>query len=173
MSISSVDCPREPGESAGGEMRRLFLHAGHLWVSREPAEITTILGSCVAICLWDRVSGVGGMNHYMLPHDVGTEYASPRYARYATRALLEQLGQAGANLYRLRAKVYGGACTLGNAMQSERDLGRQNARVARELLLAEHIPVVDEQTGGNQGLKVIFETATGHAAVMKVQRVIG
>jgi len=71
-------------ETASGGLRRIFLHAGQISVATEPTEITTILGSCVAICLWDPGSGVGGMNHYMLPNDIGSNYVTARYASFAT-----------------------------------------------------------------------------------------
>ena len=152
--------------------RRVFLHAGQVVVPREPTEITTILGSCVAICMWDPVAAVGGMNHYMLPADIGIEVATPRYATYATNALIEQLQAAGAALERLRARVYGGACILTAASLPAHDLGSQNVRAARELLSARHIPVIEERTGGVHGRKVIYQTSTGDATVVQVNRVI-
>lgn len=154
------------------EGRRLFLHAGHIVVAREPTEITTILGSCVAMCLWDPVAGVGGMNHYMLPHDVGANYATPRHAKYATHSLIVQLVQAGAAPHRLRAKVYGGACILTSGFESKNDLGAANVRVARELLAAERIPIEHEETGGMHGRKLFYQSATGVTTVAKVSRVI-
>lgn len=159
------------GDPATDGARRVFLHAGHLWVAREATEITTILGSCVAICLWDEIAGVGGMNHYMLPYDIGNQHASPRYARHATNMLLQALHTAGAEVGRLRARIYGGACILGTPGGGH-DLGMENVLVARERLRAEKIPVVEDHTGGNHGRKIIYDTGTGNATVMKVSRVI-
>lgn len=171
LQTSGVVVRREE-PSAAAAVPRVFLHAGQVLVPREPAEITTILGSCVAIGLWDAVASVGGMNHYMLPRDVGDAYATPRYATYATNLLFEQLQAAGAEPRRLRARIFGGACILNSASTLHHDLGSQNVRAARELLAARRIPVVEEQTGGMHGRKVIFQTSTGDATVLQVNRVI-
>jgi chemotaxis protein CheD len=160
----------EPSPDDG--VRRVFLHAGHLWVAREATEITTILGSCVAICMSDPVAGVGGMNHYMLPHDIGSHSASPRYARHATEMLLVRLHELGADPTRLQARIYGGACMLGLTAHAGNDLGTQNVRVAREYLHFYKVAIVAENTGGAEGRRVVYDTATGRAVVTKVHRVI-
>ena len=160
-------------EPSGAPGRRVFLHAGQVLVKREPTEITTILGSCVAICMWDAVAAVGGMNHFMLPADIGAAFATPRYATYATNLLIDQLHAAGAELGRLRARIFGGACILAAASAAAaHDLGSQNVRVARELLAARAIPIVEEHTGGVHGRKVVYHTATGEATFLQVNRVI-
>ena len=160
-------------ETASGGLRRIFLHAGQISVATEPTEITTILGSCVAICIWDPGSGVGGMNHYMLPSDIGSNYATPRYASFATSALLAQLAVAGADVRRLRAKVYGGAHILSSGHSNGgRDLGALNVRVAYDRLLGEGIRVVGGETGGVHGRKLVYQSATGDTVVMRVNRVI-
>lgn len=160
------------GDPRANGARRVFVHAGQVCVAREATEMTTILGSCVAICIWDDVSGIGGMNHFMLPQDIGTHHATPRYARHATVLLLDELRFAGAEASRLRAKVYGGACILGGAVATGRDLGALNAQVARELLHDARIPIVAEETGGDLGRKLLYHTATGETSVTKVHRVI-
>jgi chemotaxis protein CheD len=160
-------------ESPNGDVRRVFLHAGQVTVATEPAEITTILGSCVAICMWDRDSGIGGMNHYMLPHDIGSNYATPRYAAFATNKLLTQLIEAGADMRRLQAKVFGGACILAGAVRNGgRDLGALNVRVAYERLEAAGIRVVGGETGGMHGRKLVYLSATGDTVVTRVSRVV-
>jgi chemotaxis protein CheD len=141
-------------------------------VAREATEITTILGSCVAICIWDPEAGIGGMNHYMLPYDIGANIATPRYASYATTMLLDQLQAAGADRRRLKAKIFGGSCILGVRSEIDHDLGAQNVRVARERLQTERIEIVEEQTGGPHGRKVVCQSATGETTVIKVSRVI-
>lgn len=159
-------------ESPPGETRRIFLHAGQIAVSAEPVEIATILGSCVAICLWDPGSGVGGMNHYMLPNDIGSNYVTARYASFATSELLAQLAAAGAQARRLRAKVFGGARILSGGRAEGGDLGAMNVRVAYELLHGQGIPVVGGETGGVHGRKLSLQSASGETVVMRVSRVV-
>src|SRR5579872_1849731 len=130
---SSVDAPaRLP--SAGpvlGERQRAYLLPGQLHVSADPCQIRTILGSCVAICLWDSCRRVGGMNHFLLPASREGQPASHRYADVATRTLLEKLKSLGCRQVNLRAKIFGGATMFQN--RSGLSLGTQNAIAALEL----------------------------------------
>src|SRR5579859_1268958 len=89
--------------------RAVYLHAGQLVVATEPTQITTVLGSCVAICLWDPALRIGGMNHYMLPINPAASEGTARFADSATCALVEGLMAAGASSGRLEAKIFGGA----------------------------------------------------------------
>src|SRR6266550_3731531 len=127
-------------------------------------DITTILGSCVAICLWDAASGIGGMNHYMLSSDRG----ALRYGKHATEELLLALSRFGAEHGRLQAKVFGGACILSSFQQAGSDLGQKNVDLARALLLAERIPIAGEDVGGARGRKLIFSTDSGEALVKRL-----
>src|SRR5262249_526475 len=88
----------------------VYLHAGHLYASAEASQITTIVGSCVAVCVWDPVTHSGGMNHFMLPHDVGEKCGSPRYANYAITSLIQKVVGYGAAFANIQAKLFGGAC---------------------------------------------------------------
>lgn len=150
------------------EAAPMYLYAGQLYVSATPTRITTILGSCLAMGVWDPVTGVGGMNHYMLPQDVGMNCGTPRYARTAIAQLFEQLDAAGANFRRLQAKLFGGACVMASFQSAGMDLGSRNAEVARDYLHKARIPIVVEDLGGTRGRKVIFRTDTGMALVRKV-----
>src|SRR6266852_2866912 len=106
--------------------RLLYLSAGHLYAASEPSHVTTILGSCVAVCLWDPRTRAGGLNHFMLPQDVGVNCGTPRYAAFAIRTLIEEMVALGAPPSRLQAKLFGGACVLASFAASGRDLGAKN-----------------------------------------------
>lgn len=138
-----------------------YLHPGHVFVSVDPATVLTILGSCAAVCLWDIRRGAGGMNHFLLPHRVGGDLASPRYGNVAVVRLVQGLLDLGSNPEDLRAKLFGGAAVLPRARERRRSLGAQNAAVARELLEERKIPVVAEDVGGTRGRRVIFSTSDG------------
>src|SRR5579864_4447187 len=88
-----------------GERQRAYLLPGQLHASAEPCQIKTILGSCVAICLWDKWRGAGGMNHFLLPSSREGQPASLRYADEATRVLLELLDALGCRPPSLCAKI--------------------------------------------------------------------
>ena len=140
----------------------VYLFPGQIFVSAKPARITTILGSCIAVCLYDRSRRIGGMNHFMLPqHAAGSGVSSPRFGDVAMAELFEKLAAAGARVPFLQARIYGGSCMFGPA--SAGHLGQQNERLAREALAARGIAVVDSDTGGARGRKLIFHTDEGTA----------
>ena len=144
-------------------VRTLYLHPGRVLVSAEPVLLTTILGSCVAMCLWDDVAGLGGVNHFLLA-EASEAGGSPRYARPAFVELRDQLVALGASPWRLRAKLFGGA-SLNPGASGASAIGLRNVEAARRLLEQAPIPVLAEDVGGCHGRKLIFETHTGHAWV--------
>lgn len=148
---------------ADGRTRRsVYLHAGQMLVSAGPSSVVTVLGSCVAVCLFDLQSGVGGMNHFLLPHATVREQ-SPRFGGFATARLLEQVLELGANRGRLQAKIFGGSCII--AAFKARNLGTENVEVAVKALQEASVPVVERDVGGQHGRKVVFHTDTGAAWV--------
>lgn len=146
--------------------RGLYLHPGHLVVADNSAAVTTILGSCVSLCLHDVRRGVGGINHFLLPG--GGADASPaqaaRYGDVACARLLESLVHGGSRAGDLSAKVFGGARVL-SAFGGEDHLGMRNAAVALAFLDAHGIPLGSCDVGGIRGRKLIFHTDTGDAFV--------
>ncbi len=145
----------------------VYLNPGQIVATAEPTRITTILGSCVGICLWDSRRKVGGMNHYLLPTGANGEN-SLRFGRVAIPCLIERVLALGCKVDDLRAKVVGGACVL-DALQNEgKHLGDQNVELAMELLNRAGIPVVGTHAGGQRGRKVIFQTFDGVALVKRL-----
>lgn len=160
------------GESAPPPAPKInFLHAGQVCVSAEPQTITFILGSCVAVCLWDPTSNVGGATHFLLPESDGRCPSSPRYGNVAIAVLLHKLVDAGARLDRLRAKVFGGGCLLNLACHDGKrttSLGSRNVEVATEILRKNHIPVELIDVGGVRGKRIAFQTGTGDTSVKEL-----
>jgi chemotaxis protein CheD len=143
-----------------------FLQPGHLIVSAEPLTVTTILGSCVAVCLWDEQRRVGGINHFMLPIS-GGKTASPRFGDVAMRKLLDDLRAIGARLPFLQARVFGGACMF-TPMQSASHLGNKNVELALDFLSRTGVKVIEADTGGVRGRKLIFRTDEGTACLKSI-----
>jgi chemotaxis protein CheD len=141
----------------------VYLHPGQFHVSSEPTAVTTILGSCVAVCLCDPVLRVGGINHYLLPHWAGGVAASLRYGNVAVQCLIESLYTLGCVKERLVAKLFGGACVIASFEEGENHLGIKNVEVARRLLGEAGIRIVGEEVGGRHGRKLIFQTDDGVA----------
>lgn len=145
-----------------------YLHPGHVAVASRATAVTTILGSCVAVCLWDPAGRLGGINHFLLPSVAeGSDVSSPRFGNVAVGQLVERVLALGARRRELQAKVFGGACVIDafRARPADDHLGLKNVEVAQTLLRHEGIPVVAEDVGGRRGRKVIFHTDSGVALV--------
>jgi chemotaxis protein CheD len=144
--ITSLEGPPARSES---DLPAVYLHPGQLHVAETPAAVTTILGSCIAICLWDSARRIGGISHFLLPHAAGRAQASPRFGNVAIDALLRKLREMGSPPCALQAKIFGGASVLGHAPSGgSGPVGGKNTEVARERLAAARVPVVAEDVGG-------------------------
>jgi chemotaxis protein CheD len=148
-----------------GTLQQAYLHAGHMVISREPCRVTTVLGSCVAVGLWDPTSGVGGVNHFLLPQ--GNDPESPRFGNVAVRTLIREVVAAGGRRRMLQAKLFGGACVLRafKGAAGGTHLGQKNVEIARQILIDEGIPVTAQDVEGDRGRKLIFQTHDGAAWV--------
>lgn len=129
-------------------------------MSQKPLLLNTVLGSCVSVCLWDKETQSGGMNHYMLPFWNGSGLASPKYGNIAMDQLIQKMIHIRSNRQEMIAKVFGGARMLQG--QSEYfDIGRRNIELAMQILQEANIRVVAKSTGGEKGRKIFFNTGTG------------
>ena len=142
------------------EYLKHFLYPAALFVNSKPYEVSTILGSCVAVCLWDPYTQIGGINHYMLPLWNGQGLASPKYGNIAIQKLLEKLLALGCKKHNLRAKVFGGAEVIDTNV-TQFHIGQRNIVIAFDMLAEEKIPVLSSSVGGKHGRKIIFFTNTG------------
>lgn len=147
---------------------RLFLPPGELFVSDKPCTISTILGSCVAVCLWDQTLPAGGIAHFLLPEGPqGPEESdtSTRYGDIAISQLIERMFMLGSLEANLRAKIFGGASLLLGVRPHADGIGERNIVMARQALSAMGIPIVAEDLGGTRGRKLIYHLDTGTAWV--------
>jgi chemotaxis protein CheD len=144
------------------ELKQVYLHPGELYVSREPAKVMIILGSCVAVCLYNPRLSIGGATHFLLPTLEGEGKPSPRYGDVAISRLLQELRLAGSKDKDLQAELYGGACVLQAFSSSAGEhIGDKNIRLALETLSRESIPIMRRDTGGAKGRKITMRTETG------------
>lgn len=135
-----------------------FLYPSTLFVSREPFNVQTILGSCIAVCLFDPILKCGGMNHYMVPLWNGDGLESPRYGNIAIDMLVEKMIQLGTQNRNMIAKVFGGGSVIG---ETTINIGERNIHVAETVLAKLKVRIVATNVGGVQGRKIIFNTSTG------------
>lgn len=138
------------------------LNIGQLIVSKEPIVISTVLGSCVSVCLHSPHKKAGGMIHYAMPKYPGSASDEPlRYGNLAIPELirkLEELTSESATCF--VAKVIGGANGIGS-IETQKNIGETNIQIAKELLIKHEIKIIGEHVGGSVGRKALFHVATG------------
>ncbi|HYO60129.1 chemotaxis protein CheD [Archangium sp.] len=142
----------------------LFVHPGQVVASATSCQYTTILGTCVSVCLFDPVAAVGGLNHFLLPYGAGASFTGTRYGNLATEHLLREVLALGALRERLQAKVFGGM-TSSQHKDPSRDLGASNVAFALQWLEEKGIPILARDTGGQHGRKLHFHSQNGSAWV--------
>lgn len=146
--------------SEGTPVKTHYLYPGEIFAHREPHTVTTVLGSCVSVCLWDPVARLGGINHFLLPLWNGDGLPTPKYGNIAIPRLLEKLVGLGASERKLQAKVFGGAA-MWNLTDGLLAVGARNVELAENVLRELGIPVVGSDLGGSQSRKIIFQTGEG------------
>lgn len=147
----------------GANRSRITVMQGTVEVSADPdVVLTTVLGSCVAACLFDPLARVGGMNHFLLaePRETGGRAtADVHYGTYLMELLINSMLQQGARKSRMKAHIYGGA----NIHQNMQHIGTHNAALAERFLNAEGIIISHRDAGGNCARRVDFLAASGKA----------
>ncbi len=151
------------------EEKRIFVLPGEMAVSRQPAVIATLLGSCVAICLYNTKLKAGGMNHYMLPTGLKTEEMKGKYGDYAIDKLVEMMLRLDTNKGNLIARVYGGGAVVGH-LNAGVGIGEKNIETARTMLSSHGIKVLTMDTGGMNGRKIFFNTSTGEVELRLIEK---
>lgn len=144
---------------------------GELYATKEDELVSTVLGSCVAACIRDKVSGIGGMNHFMLPEtdseleqrDITSE--ANRYGNYAMEHLINTILSNGGRRENLEVKLFGG----GKMISLSSDIGGRNIEFVRNYIQLEGLKLVSEDLGDVYPRKVLFNPFTGRARVKKLR----
>jgi len=153
-------------------LKEVTLYIGGVHASAEATLIKTLLGSCIAVCLWDPVARVGGMNHFMLPQGDGKGDDLTRFGVHAMDCLIGATMKAGGERRRLTAKLFGGAHVLDVAV-SAGGVPQRNVDFIQTFLEREGFPVLSADVGGHQPRYVHFFTDSGRARVKRVTSVTG
>ena len=144
-------------------LRKYTIFAGQAIVTSAPALISTVLGSCVSVCLRDKETGVGGLNHFLLPGIPSDEANNLNRGLTSTASLIRSMLNRNARIDTLEAKVFGGCNSL--YTNDIYKVGERNIAIALAVLKAFEIRVVAKHVGGNHGRKIIFNTSTGKVRV--------
>lgn len=142
---------------------------GEYFVTPRDMLIVTVLGSCISVCLRDSATGIGGMNHFMLPGDKSEASSvvsgSARYGTYAMEVLINHLLKLGALRRRLEAKVFGGGAVISN--MTTMNVGERNAAFVLDYMRTEGIPVVASDLLDIYPRKIYFFPRTGRVLQKK------
>jgi len=138
---------------------------GEYFVASENLAIVTVLGSCIAACLWDTRMQVGGMNHFMLPDSESSD-SSGRYGSYAMELLINEMLKLGARRETMQAKIFGGGQVMHNF--TTMNVGERNTEFVKQYLHTERIPLVSEDVLDIYPRKVVYFPATGKAMVKRL-----
>ncbi|MEW6379177.1 MAG: chemotaxis protein CheD [bacterium] len=158
MKLAKIDLPT------------IHLLPGDLHIARKPSLISTILGSCVSICLYAPPWKVGAMCHCLLPSSSGRDRNEPyRYVDQAITHMLEKMRAMNIHQNKIISQIFGGADMLLKVSDiSFLSIGRQNTEAARAVLQEFHIPIEKEDVGGNKGRKIFFLSALGQVTVREI-----
>lgn len=147
---------------------------GEYYVTKNDESVYTTLGSCISACIRDRVLGIGGMNHFMLPSTDLAEAdawkaaslsASTRYGNYAMEHLINEIMRNGGKRQNLEVKVFGGGRILANMT----DVGQRNIAFVRDYLKTEGLQVVSEDVGEIFPRMVVYFPASGRVRVKRLR----
>jgi chemotaxis protein CheD len=166
MRLADVSHRREPPPQE--ERVHVYLHPGQVFASSSPCEVSTVLGSCVSVLLFDGLRRIGGASHYLLPFEGRGDGSTPRFGNVAIAQLLARMAELGSRKRDLVAKVFGGASVWAAPKGAGPTLGEKNVEVARRRLDHEGIPIVAQDVGGTGGRKLVFLTDEGHVWLKKL-----
>ncbi len=138
-----------------------FLKTTDIMVSRSPKIFRTVLGSCVSVCIWDKHTRCGGMNHFLLPQSQRAEQIA-KYGDFATKKLISMVKSNSTMDSSIIAKVFGGANVV-SAIKHQ--IGEKNIQMAKQILAEFNIEIVAEDTGGFRSRFVNFDTSTGKVLI--------
>lgn len=148
------------------EKQTYFVQPGYMFISREPHLLSTVLGSCISVCIWDPKLGFGGMNHYIHAQPFKKEQTA-QFGTIAIPHLIRSMLKMGSQKYNLKAHIVGGAQ---NPNTGSILIGKQNIETAERVLKKNNIDIITFDTGGEFGRKVIFDTETGEIVIYKVNK---
>ncbi len=142
---------------------RHYLIPGKIFAAAQPFAISTIVGSGIALCLWDSEHRIGGANHFILPEGPEDSVNATRYANVANPALLKRMIDLGAQLNFLEARIFGGSLPAVTFSSGGDCLGERNVQAVTHFLKTNSIRLVQSEVAGTQGRKLVFHTDDGRA----------
>ncbi len=159
------EVPRKLHAATHSTLVQRRISIGDVVAVARPTALKTLLGSCVAVCLRDPVSGIAGMNHILLPEGAREE-GKTRFGVHAMEMLINEMMRLGGDRRRFVAKAFGAGNVLSCLLPPT--VGDMNAQFVRNFLAVEAIPLIAERLGGESAVEVSFRTDTGKVIVRSV-----
>jgi len=152
------------------------IYSGNYYVSNNPKEVIyTLLGSCIAVCLFDSQKGIGGMNHFMLPRQSpfsgkSKETKKGWFGSDSIDLMIEEILKRGGSLSRLKAKVFGGAQMVENLDLINSNVSKANINFALDYLNQKQIPIIAKDVGGYSGRKIYYYLEDNSVLVRRLEK---
>ncbi len=150
------------------KMDKHYLYPGNIFSSKKSHIVDTILGSCVAVFLWDPVLQFGCINHYMLPFGTKEGSSSFKYGNIAIAEVITRMLRMGSDRKNLKAKIFGGSDIAHS--NGAFNIGGRNIHLAQDTMKEEQIPIISYSVGGSFGRKVIFNSGSGLVLISYIKR---
>ncbi len=154
------------------EQEVVTIHPGEYFATKDETIISTVLGSCIAVALYDPVSQAGGLNHFMLPGEIAPDELvrdpNAKYGMWAMELLINELMKLGVQRRDLKAKVFGGGAVLRFLDGSVSRIPQSNIDFAFEYLEKEGIPILASDVGGREARKVFLFPRTGKVLMKRI-----
>jgi len=151
------------------DRQRVFLLPGEIAIARKPSILATLLGSCVAICLYNKKEKFGGMNHFLLPSG-SDDSLENKYGDVSTNSLIDHMVRFDPQIKNLEAKIFGGGSVVGHLSAAGFDIGQRNIEMALSVLAKRGVRITEQETGGTHGRKIFFDNSTGEVEVRIIQK---
>ena len=148
-------------------MNTIYLHPGQMCFCDQPSRVETVLGSCVAVTMWNQRLGLGCICHAVLPLSKGALTEPLKYVDSAIQSMLNVLERHSSRRQDLEVKLFGGA-SMRRQVSPRASVGRQNIDAALALLQHEGFTLRTSDTGGSAGRKLLFYTGTGEVFVKRI-----
>lgn len=148
---------------------KIYLKIGEFYITQMPTVITTVLGSCVGVCLFETKERIGGLNHILLPGKPDANYYndSARYGVNAMEILINGIMKLGGKKQNIIAKAFGGACVTSN-FTCGNGPGQKNIEFIKKFLNDEEIKLVSHDLGGYDIRKIFLNSTTGDVFLKRI-----
>jgi len=150
------------------EVNKYYLKPGYIYVANEPTIITTILGSCVAVCMYDMKKKYGGMNHFLFPKKE-EDLSTTKYGDISTITLINTFKEFGSKLEDLVAHVVGAGYL--EFSENSKFFAQENIKICKQILSRFNIKIISENTGGIEGRKVTFFTESNKVEIANIKKI--